>query len=107
MSSGCSVEETQVNIAYLLPYKENQICAISNIQASKLNVHDVTSRRSQKFFMQVKVSWLTQVYKELYPSSEIGHVPMAYEQFKRLTVFGKTMLSSSARGNHSPVVSAY
>ena len=50
------------------------------------------------------MSWLTQVYKELYTSNEIGHLPMAYEQFKRLTVFGKTMLS---RGNHSPVVSAY
>ena len=94
-----SVEETQVNIADLLLYKENQICAISSIQASKLNVHDITSRRSQKFFTQVEVSWLTQVYKELYPSSQIGHVPMAYKQFKRLTVFGKTMLSCSARGN--------
>ena len=92
MNSEGSVEETQVNIVDLLLYKENQICAISSIQASKLNVHDVTSRRSQKFFTQVKVSWLTQVYKELYPSSEIGHVPMAYEQFKRLTVFGKTIV---------------
>ena len=50
VNSEGSVEETQVNIADLLLYKENQICATSSIQASKLNVHDVTSRRSQKFF---------------------------------------------------------
>ena len=64
------MEETQVKHCRFVLYKENQICAISSIQASKLNVHDVTSR-SQNFFMQVEVSWLTQVYKELYPSSEI------------------------------------
>lgn len=64
-------------------------------------------RRYQKFFDHVEVSWLMEVYKVLYPMSEIGHVPMVHERFNEVTVLGQRFLSSNARGRHSAVICAY
>jgi hypothetical protein len=101
-----SVEESHVDAHALMEYMKNSTCSLPEVQATELMCMSVF-RRYEKFFDHVEVSWLTEVYKVLYPMSEIGHVPMVHERFDEVTVLGKRFLSNNARGRHSAVVCAY
>ena len=102
-----SIQETHIDALSLFEYLKNRVCPLSNINAVQLNVHITSSRRYQKLFTHEEVMWLSEVYKTLYPSAEIGHVPILHETFNELTVFGNKFLSDRARGNHSAVICAY
>ena len=69
----------------LFEYLKNRVCPLSNINAVQLNLQITVSRRYQKLFTHEEVMWLSEVYKTLYPSAEIGHVPMLHETFNELT----------------------
>ena len=43
----------------------------------------------------------------LHPNSEIAYIPMAYEVFYEIDIFGEQFTSVKSKGNHSPVVTAY
>lgn len=84
-----------------------RVCSLSDIQATESVLHASISRRHQKYFNHKEVKWLSEVYKTLYPSGDIGHVAMVHEQFHELAVFGEKFLSDKARGKHSAVICAY
>ncbi len=54
--------------------------------------------------MLSEVSWLTEVYKVLYPAAEISHVPTAHERFNEVD---ERFFSRNARGKHSAAICAY
>ena len=67
----------------------------------------IVQRRYENFFDHEQVSWLTKVYKLLYPNESIHHVPMFHEKCYEINVFGERLLSKSSKGNQSAVVCAY
>ena len=101
-----SVEQTHVESFSLLEYNRNATCPIADIDGRE-NVKQKIAKRYEVHFNHIQVTWLTEVYKHLYPSATINHVPMVHERFHEVSVLGERFASKSAKGKHSAAVCAY
>ena len=69
-----SVEQSHVDASYLLEFKRNATCIPSQINAEE-SVQLTVLRRCQKYFSHSQVSWLSEIYRILYTTEELGRVP--------------------------------
>ena len=52
------------------------------------------------------MSWIQEVYKEVYPRRKLLHIRMSCEVFHEIEVLGEKFVSSRCKGNASPYVLA-
>lgn len=102
-----SIEDTHVDSIYMHEYKQNRVCPLPMIIAYSIPEQEIISKKVKKWFNHQEVAWLSILYKKIYPSCEVDDVPMMHERFHGISVFGRTILSDGAKGNHSAIICAY
>ena len=101
-----SLEQSHVDSLSLLKYKANASSLLDDIDATECAMH-IIPHRYENFFNSPEVASLTAVYKSLYSTLEIQHIPMVHERFYELKIFNERLGLTKSRGGHSSAICAY
>lgn len=88
----------------LFKYEENIISAAGCMCATKLEIHQVFPPRREKFLTESSREHLKSMYCIIYGNQAINHIPLKYEEFSNLEVFGKLYTSLKSRSRRSAAV---
>ena len=102
-----SVAQSHVDPFSLQDYQKNSICSLPEIETT-FSVHqEVHHRCFRKVLSPDEVSWLSDVYRLLYPQLKIIHIAMFCQQYREVNILGVRLLSKQEKGKHSFAVCAF
>ncbi|SMN02100.1 hypothetical protein SPONN_442 [uncultured Candidatus Thioglobus sp.] len=106
-SESGSLHHMQADCFAVKYYRGNATCNISDINAARMDIHDVPSKLFEKYFTDTELEALKNTYSLLYPDSTIPFVPRKHTIFYDVEVLGEHFLSRRSRSERSAVVMAY
>ena len=105
-NKGGSLHHTQLDTHALCHYKTNAICLVRHINASRMDIHQISSKLYECYFDDHEVADLKATYGLLYPDDYIPHIPKLNFTFTDLEVLGNHFTSSKSRSQQSKAVMA-
>ena len=90
----------------LLKYEQNLFCLPAAVCATKLTCHTIIPPLREKFLSEDLRDNLHSTYSILYSSESVQHVPMRYEEFSQIEIFGQVFTSLKSRSRRSCVIMA-
>jgi hypothetical protein len=90
----------------LLTYEKNIVSQPVAVCALKLDCHEIVPPLHEKFLTETARNNLESVYSTLYRLEMITHIPLRYEEFSQIEVFGQVYTSNKSRSHSSSAIMA-
>lgn len=90
----------------LFKYENNLFCLPQCVCTIKQTCHEIIPPVREKFFAELLRDKLQRVYMKLYTPDTVQHVPMRYEEFYQIVVFGQVFTSLKSRSHKSTAIMA-
>lgn len=90
----------------LFQYEKNLFSLPTEICATKFPFHKIALPLHEKIFSETTRDKLYNTYSKIYSAESVKHVPLRYEEFRQLEVFGQIYTSSKCRSHRSNTIMA-